>query len=292
MSRIEEALEKAARMRETQKEVFSEKIVTDSEQESPALPEYQTGDGKIDTAEIDERIVSITAPYSPAAEQYRKLRAKVLRATAKDRRNIIMVTSAGIAEGKTMTSINLSISLAQELDYTVLLVDADLRNPTIHKYLGFNVSYGLSDYLNNKVDLSDVLIKTGIGKLVILPGGVPPENPAELLSSERMKMLVKEIKHRYQDRYIIFDSSPMLVAADPISLGGLMDAVLFVIQEGRTSQKAAEDAVALMKGWNILGAVFNNVPQYLRHNTYPYYYGSYTANKKSGDLSKEETGDE
>lgn len=292
MSKIEEALEKAAKMRGAQQELAHERTIVVPASESFTSPQFKMGDGGIDTTRVDKHLVCITEPYSAAAEQYKKLRAKVLRATVKDMLNTIMVTSSGIGEGKTMTSVNLAVSLAQELDYTVLLVDGDLRNPTVHKYLGIDARLGLSEYLNGKGELSDILVKTGIGKLVVLPGGAPPENPSELLSSERMKLFVKELKHRYQDRYIIFDSSPLLVAADPISLGGLMDAVLFVIQEGRTSQKAAEDAIALMKGWKMLGAVFNNVPQYLSNNTYPYNYGSYAAGKKSGDPEKQETGNE
>ena len=120
--------------------------------------------------------------------------------------------------------------------------------------------------------LNDILIKTGIGKLVILPAGNIPDNSAELLSSEKMKTLVNELKHRYKDRYVIFDSTPLLVTADPLLLGIHMDGIVFVIQEGRTSQQSAMQSISLMKGWNILGVVFNNVPQYLVKNHYQYYY--------------------
>jgi protein-tyrosine kinase len=183
-----------------------------------------------------------------------------------------MVTSSDVGEGKSIVSINLAVALANEIDYTVLLVDTDLRKPSIHKYFGLNPEYGLSDYLTDKVTLNDVLIKTGIGKLVLLPAGTIPDNSAELLSSEKMKMLMHELKHRYKDRYIIFDSTPLLVTADPLLLGIHMDGIVFVIQEGRTSQQAAMQSISLMKGWNILGVVFNNVPQYLVKNHYQYYY--------------------
>ncbi len=286
MSRIEQALEKAARMRES---VTAAPPVqaTVPEEKQEASPKFEIEGDSIDVSKVDKHIVCVTDQYSIAAEQYKRLRAKVLRLTQKDMLNTIMVTSAGIGEGKTMTSINLAVSLAREMDYTVLLVDGDLRNPFIHRYLGIEARQGLSDYLRGDAELSDLLIKTGIGNLVLLPGGTPPENPAELLSSDRMKMLVNEIKHRYKDRYVIFDSSPLLVTSDPIALGGFMDAVLFVIQEGKTSQKAAEDAITLMKGWNILGAVFNNVSQYIKNNTYHYYYGSYAVRKKDEDLVKQ-----
>ena len=125
---------------------------------------------------------------------------------------------------------------------------------------------------------TDILIKTGIGKLVILPAGNIVDNSTELLSSEKMKMLVHELKLRYKDRYIIFDSTPLLVTADPLMLGSYMDGIIFVIQEGRTSQKSALQSISLMKGWNILGVVFNNVPHYLIKSHYHYYYQQNSSN--------------
>jgi exopolysaccharide/PEP-CTERM locus tyrosine autokinase len=192
-----------------------------------------------------------------------------------------MVTSSDAGEGKTITAINLAAAMANAIDHTVLLVDADLRNPSIHKYLGIKMKYGLSDYLTGKVDLTEVLVRPGIGKLVVLPGGNPPENPAELLSSEKMKNLVKELKYRYKDRYIIFDSVPILVTADSLSLSTYMDGIVFVVQADRTSEKDVAQALALIKGCNILGVVFNNVPQYFAKKPYPYDY-RYGARAYSG----------
>jgi receptor protein-tyrosine kinase/non-specific protein-tyrosine kinase len=283
MSRIEKALEKAVEIRESIKEVVPEEIITSDNQ--VALPRFEVGDAVIDPALVDKHIVCITEPHSSAAEQYKKLKARILKATAKDFLNAIMVTSSDIGEGKSITAINLAVAMSNEIDYTVLLVDGDLRNPSIHKYFGIESKYGLGDYLMGRAKLQDVLIKTGIGKLVILPGGEPPENAAELLSSEKMKMLVQEMRLRYKDRYVIFDSSPLLVAADSLSLGSYMEGIIFVIQEGRTSQKAAMQSLSLMKGWNILGVVFNNVSKYLAKNLHPYYclYGNEKYYKKSKD---------
>src|SRR4030042_1320394 len=287
MSRIEKALEKAVKTRESIKETIQEEIITPDNQVT--LPRFEVGETVLDPAAIDRHIVCISEPSSAAAEQYKKLRARILQVTAKNILNTIMVTSSDISEGKTITAINLAVAIANEIDYTVLLVDADLRNPSVQKYLGIKSKYGLSDYLTGKTGLSDVLIKTGIGKLVVLPAGNPPENPTELLSSDKMKRLVNEIKLRYKDRYIIFDSSPVLVTADALSLGIYMDGVVFVVKAARTSQKAAEQATSLMKGCNILGVVFNEVPQYLANNLYPYYYPySY---RRDGYSKKSDSGD-
>jgi Mrp family chromosome partitioning ATPase len=123
-----------------------------------------------------------------------------------------------------------------------------------------------------RASLQDLLIKTGIGKLVLLPAGSSPENPTELLSSDGMRRLVCQMKGRYKDRYIIFDSSPMLATSDPLSMSSYVDGVVLVIQAARTTHKAAMSALSQIKDRNILGVVFNNVPRYLAKNLYPYYY--------------------
>jgi receptor protein-tyrosine kinase/non-specific protein-tyrosine kinase len=280
MSKIEKALEKAINMRETKNASVSEAAtISDSR---VTAHRFEVGDAIVDKALVDEHIVCLKDPVSSAAEQFKKLKAKILQETPKqDFFNTIMVTSSDVGEGKSITAINLAIELSNEIDHTVLLVDADLRNPSIHQYFGIEPEYGLSDYLTGKLNLSDILIKTGIGKLVILPAGKVAENAAELLSSEKMKMLVRELKLRYNDRYVIFDSTPLLVTADPLLLGRYMDGIIFVIQEGRTSHKAALQSISLMKGWNILGVVFNNVPQYLIRSHYHYYYQQ-KSNKGNG----------
>jgi len=284
VSRIEQALEKAAKLREMATEVLPEATAPSPVRIAPHI--FDAGETSLDTAKVDRHVVSITDPHSAAAEQYKRLKARILSATAKSLQNVIMITSSDVSEGKSLTAVNLAAALANEIDYTVLLVDADLRNPTVHKYLGIDQKRGLSEYLQGKVKLSEVLVKTGIGRLVVLPAGEPPENASELLSSERMKMLMKELKLRYEDRYIIFDTSPLLVTADPLALGSAVDGVLLVVQEGRTSQKAAKQALSLMKGWNVLGVVFNNVSEYLSKNKYAYYYryGKKTEQNKSGKI--------
>jgi protein-tyrosine kinase len=270
MSRIEQALEKAMKMRESVKDAGREGLREEKSHVSSHV--FQTGALVVDIALVNKHIVTLTDPYAHVAEQYRKLRARILRATRANSHNTIMVTSADVGEGKSLTAINLAVALSSEIDHTVLLVDADLRNPSIHNYLGLKPRHGLSDYLEGKADLSDTFIRTGIGKLVLLPAGSLTSRSAELLSSRKMKMLVEDMKSRYRDRYIIFDSSPLLHTADPLSLGSYMDGILFVIQEGRTAQEKVAYAISLLKGCNILGAVFNNVSQSSTRDSYSYYY--------------------
>ena len=296
MSRIEQALEKAVKMREAQKTaqegVPPEAAATIQDADATdrvELPIFEAGDAMLDPARADRHLVALIDPHSVAAEQYKKLRARVLAATAKNQHNTIMVSSSNSGEGKSLTAVNLAVSLAQSIDHTVLLVDADLRNPSLHKYFGLEPSFGLSDYLQGDRDLSGMFIKTGFGKLVRLPAGNPSARPAELLSSGRMKTLVHELKLRYRDRYVIFDSTPLLVTADALSLGSYMDGILLVIQEGKTSEKAARQALALMKGWNVLGVVFNDVSPYLARIV-PYHYYGYLRNAPGNDADKNNKG--
>jgi protein-tyrosine kinase len=270
MSRIEEALEKAVKMREMTKEVVStQEPVGEEEAVSSKFPE---GVQALDVGLVDEHVVTLANPFSHAAEQYKKLRARILRATSKNHHNTIMITSSDMREGKSLTAINLAVALSGEIDHTVLLVDSDLRNPSVHRYFGIEEPRGLSDYLKGEANLPELLIKTGIGRLVILPGGAPTDSSAELLSSERMKTLVQEIKARYKDRYIIFDTSPLLVIADALALASYVDDILFVIQEGRTAQEKVAHAISLLKGCSILGVVFNNAHQSISRDTQHYYY--------------------
>ena len=284
MSRIEKSLEEAVKARQTALRAKAH------EAGSPA--EIYTEDTKFRPAEIpvvkdedvDGRIACIREPNSYVAEQFRKLRARIKAAPGGAPRSI-MITSSGIGEGKTVTSVNLAAALANELDNTVLLVDTDLRNPMVHKYLGLLPKAGLSDYLKGVVELKDVLIKTGIGRLVVLPAGNVPENPSELLSSMRMAALAEELKQRYSDRYVIYDSSPLLATADSVTLARHMDGILFVMSAGRTPNKSAQRAMQLLKGHRVLGVVFNNVQEQLARSMYPYPYelaGAHANGKKAG----------
>jgi protein-tyrosine kinase len=270
MSRIEKALEKAVKLRES----MQGKADKETSLSEPKVPfaGFDAGEGCINTEMVDRYIVCMKEPRSFIAEQYKKLCARIIKDTAKDFLNTIMVSSPDMGEGKTITALNLSLAIANEIDYSVLLVDADLRQPSVHKYLGLESKLGLSDYLMGKAGLQDILVKTGIGKLVILPSGNPSENTSELLASERMRKLVHDMKHRYKDRYIIFDSSPILVSADALPLSSYMDGIVLVIQALHTTQNAASNALSLIKGTKVLGIVFNDVPNDLAKNLYPYYY--------------------
>jgi receptor protein-tyrosine kinase/non-specific protein-tyrosine kinase len=261
VGKIENALEKALEMKEETDltGVVSEKLEARSdgpvkEAVSGTPPEAMSA---LDRSLVSEQIVTVVDPTSTISEEYRKLRTRVFEATEKNFHNTILVTSSCKGEGKSITSANLASAIASKLDNTVLLVDCDLRKPSLHTYFGIKPEVGLSEYLLGEIDLSEALINTGIGNMVFLPAGNPPENPAELLTSKKMQNLIEELKNRYSNRYIIIDSSPLLSTAEPAALASEADGVLLVVRERFAPRKEVEHALSILHGANILGIVLN-----------------------------------
>ena len=204
------------------------------------------------------RVITAVGPGG-FTDAYAILRTQILQRLREKQWNALAITSADAHEGKTLTAINLAISLAKEVDYTVLLVDANLRNPNIHSYFGINPEHGLSDYLTDDVPLPDLLIHpSGIGRFVILPGGRPLEHSSEMLNSPKMARLVEELKTRYSSRIVLFDLPPLLSTADTLAFSPYVDAALLVIEEGRTSAHEIESATELLvQNTNLIGTVLN-----------------------------------
>lgn len=292
MSRIEEALKKASKMRGKERRPASPAPVEQIEHIHPsshhaeAVHRPEASTNKVIPQEVMDRVadqhmlVSMNDIVSPAAEEFRKLKQSLVRITKRGGfHNTILVTSGTVGEGKSVTSTNLAISLAQEFDHTVLLVDADLRRPTCHNLLSLENSYGLSDCLMDGADISKGMIRTGIGKLSFLPAGTPMANPGELLASKRMATMLKEMKERYSDRYIIIDTPPVLPFAESRTLGRLADMVVLVVKEGRLSKHELRETMEALSGANVAGAVYSQASQsasgnrYTGYSKYHYYYG-------------------
>ncbi|MDY6839513.1 MAG: polysaccharide biosynthesis tyrosine autokinase [Thermodesulfobacteriota bacterium] len=191
------------------------------------------------------------------ADQLKILCAQVLDRMKQLGGNSLLVTSPDPGVGKTLTAINLAVSISQEVHYTVLLVDADLRAPSVHNCFGLDGERGLSDYLLNKAELPDLLVNPGIEDLVILPGGKPLPNSAELLGASRTESMVREMKARYPERFIIFDSPAVLPCADALVFSRLIDGILLVVEAEKTPEKDLKQAMELLKERNIIGTVLN-----------------------------------
>jgi len=188
---------------------------------------------------------------------YKILRTRVLRRMEQNSWSTLAITSPRPDEGKTLTAINLSISLAQKLDYTVLLVDLDFSNPSIHKYFGFEPECGLNDYLEGRVLLEETFVHPGIKKLLLLPTGKIEGNTSEMLSSSKMERLVAELKSRYASRILILDLPPVLVGDDVLAFSNVADAFLLLAREGKTTTDELQRTVELLETKNLLGTVLN-----------------------------------
>jgi len=185
------------------------------------------------------------------------LRTQILEKLKAKGGNSILISSPNPGEGKTVVSINLAVSMTQEVNRTTLLVDADLRKPFVHRYLGFEAEKGLGQYLLGEIDLADALVNPGIDKLTILPGGSPLPSSTEYLGSPRMQSLVKELKERYEDRIIIFDTTSLLTRADPIVFSENIDGIVLIIEAEKTSTHDIERTLEILKDRPILGTLYN-----------------------------------
>ena len=253
MSIIEQALEKARRAARREPEATPPLA-------APPRPWQDAPAGNRDPAEggappAREQLIRT----SPVGEEYRLFKEKLLAIQKSDRsKNMFLITSPMRNEGKTHVACNLARSLAQELDHTVLLIDADMRSPSCHRMLGIPRPEGLSDCLARGKKFWEVLIHTGVGRLSFLSSGHPVPNAAELFASNMMRDLLMEIKQRYDDRIILIDTTPILPFAETRSLSRLADGVILVVRENVTVKSHLEATMRLLKDSNFIGAVYND----------------------------------
>jgi len=196
--------------------------------------------------------------------------------------NLVMITSALPGEGKSFTAINLAISIAMELDNTVMLVDADVARPSVLNMLGLPPTEGLLDVVNeNSIDISHVLLRTNIEKLSILPSGTPHPRATELLASDAMIRLLEDMAKRYPDRIIIFDSPPLLLTTEARALATHMGQIVIVVQSGETTQAAVREAVSTVEACPLKMMLLNKATQSASDRYgYGYAYGYGYGNAK------------
>jgi protein-tyrosine kinase len=227
----------------------------------------------IEEGRYSDKLFALLAPNSVTAELFKVIRGTILFNKNRPVPKAIMVTSALPGEGKSFVATNLAVSLAMGLDQSVLLIDADLRRPSVHRAFGYTNEYGLTDHLQGKRDVPELLIKTNINKLALLLAGKPPANPVELLSSNKMEDFLIQAKERYQDRFIIVDATPARLTAEAKTLGRNMDAILLVVMSGKTPRETIQKTIDMLDKEKILGVVFNNFDQ--PHKEYKRYYTKY-----------------
>lgn len=189
--------------------------------------------------------------------------------------NLIMVTSSLPGEGKTYCAINLAMSIAMELDHTVLLVDADVARPSVLRSLGLPAHRGLMDMLvDDKLDMADVMLRTNIDTLTILPAGTTTPHATELLASSAMSNLVDEIANRYSDRIVIFDSPPLLLTSESRVLASHMGQIVMVVEAQTTTQHAVKEALNQLTDCPNVNLIYNKTRDFPGiEETYDYHYG-------------------
>lgn len=204
-----------------------------------------------------ERVVAATVD-DKRAESYRQLRTQILRKFRENNWRTLAITSPNSQAGKSLTALNLAISLSLEVNQTVLLVDLDLRNSSLLRKLGIQAEYGLIDVLENRCELNQALVNPGFERLVVLPNGAT-NHRSELLSSPQMGKLLSDIVNRYQDRIIIFDLPALLDDDDALVFAPYADALLLVVEDGVSKRSEIERCKQLLEGTQLLGTVLNKV---------------------------------
>jgi protein-tyrosine kinase len=217
---------------------------------------------------LNPMLVTFHDPQSVEAELFKILRTNLLFPSTGQPPKSILVTSAMPSEGKSFIAANLAISIAQGVDEHVLLIDADVRRPSVHQFFGLGQTGGLCDYLRTGTDVSKHFIKTPIEKLTILPAGSPTTNPAELLTTQKMKALLGEVSRRYEDRFIIIDSAPSSLAAETSAMTNYVDGFIVVVRAGKTPRKAITEVIEQLGKEKVLGIILNHSEQSIKK-----YYG-------------------
>lgn len=250
---------------------------------SPAAAPVESRIGKkveLDLARMQSLgLVTAAGGRTPLVEDFRLIKRPLIkRALARTEpgnnpNNLVMITSSLPGEGKTFCAINLAMSIAMELDHTVLLVDADVARPNMLKTLGLPEQQGLMDLLlDEKLDVADVMLRTNVDTLTLLPAGASNPRATELLASQGMTALVAEIANRYPDRIVIFDSPPLLLTSEAHVLASRMGQIVMVVEAERTTQHAVKEALSQLERSDNVSLLYNKMRDFAGVEGYGYNY--------------------
>lgn len=259
MERIKQAVELARKMRDGGSDADAlAQSDRGARQPEPGQVHYsQTRVVSLDGKLMEKNRILLGEQKNEAGTAYRMLRTLVLQKMRDNGWTSLAVTSARSGEGKTVTAINLALSLAREVNHTVLLVDFDLRSPSVHQLLGFEPEKSLSQFLYAGTPLHEILLNPGVERFVVLPCGESIPNSSETLSSPKMVALVDELKSRYPERIVIFDLPPVLETDDPLAFSPFVDAFLIVVEEGKTKREELARAADMLRDAQLIGTVLN-----------------------------------
>lgn len=210
-----------------------------------------------DLAHLEQHRIIAHLKDHPNSWMFDSLRTQVLQRMEENGWRVVAVTSPTLNSGKTVVAINLAISIAQRLQRTALLLDFDLRRPSVAKYLGLNATVSLNDVLQRGADVADAMVNPGFERLVVLPTKQAADRPSELLASSRVADLLAELRVRYADRVVVVDLPPALAADDVLAVLPHVDCVLFVVGSGVSSEKEIEAAQRRLSKVPLVGVVLN-----------------------------------
>lgn len=288
MSIIEKAANRFEHIKEKISHPLKVKSESPSEQSSKTIYEHNARNpGKQMIAQADINLVKLhqLGMITPdqgktlAAQEFRGIKRSLIQnafikgAGAIHHGNLIMITSALPKEGKTFCAINLAMSIATEMDHTVLLIDADVARPSVLRTLGLKSAVGLMDILlDEELDLADVMIKTNVDTLRILPAGTGHRHATEILASQAMSSLLNEIANRYPDRIVIFDTPPLLPTTEARVLASQMGQIVMVVEAETTTQHAVKEALRQLESCTNVSLIYNKAKAFSGGTNYGYGY--------------------
>lgn len=273
MEKIKDALDKAkvrrtSQVRKPLGELKSNSNLAQIDDELNSIVYKETSVVQLDVAHLEKNRIVAQNDNNPASWIFDSLRTQVLQKMEENNWRTVAIVSPTPAAGKSNISINLAVSIAKQPQKSVMLVDFDLRRPSIAQYLGLNQEKSFNDFLEGHANLSEIIVNPGIPQLTIIPTNKPVKKSSESLSSARVKKLIVELKERYDSRVVIFDLPPILNADDAMVLLPQVDCVLLVVGNGLHTESEISETMRLLTRYNILGVVVNKAEVESRN----YYY--------------------
>jgi protein-tyrosine kinase len=238
----------------------------------PPLPEnfvpVQYRSAPVDPQAMERHRVLLRVPDVGISRAYKILRTRVLHRLAANNWFTLGITGTSAGEGKSLTSVNLALALAQEVNTHVFLVDLDLQRPQLGAYLGMSYEHGLTDYLTGQVELDQIIYDIGVKRLAVVPNASSVENSSELLGSPRMNEFTTALEAQVPRRIVVFDMPPLMVTDDVLAFAHRVDAFLLVVSQGHTARRTLANAKEVLSEVNLMGVVLNRSTE---RNDSPYY---------------------
>jgi protein-tyrosine kinase len=278
MSRVYRALEKVEEERKQKAEEPSLKVIEERPVLNKEVPALEFPEEKVEKFGLPSKEVApvlIVPPHSFGSEAFRKLKTQIFLHPGNPPRSIL-VTSAAPQEGKTLVAVNLAVAISKEIHSNAILIDGDLRRPSIHLEKSQSAR-GLSNYLSDGVPLSEIVINSEIEKLRIIQAGSSTRKSSELLRSKKMEELLRTLRESGDNTYIVIDSPPIMATADPSLLSKMVDGIILVVRAGYTSRESVQSAIKSIDRQKIIGVIFNQMDvkpstYFSEHYRYYQYY--------------------